>query len=355
MAERRLRVLMAGPDPAGQGGMETAAELFLRHSGADLHYVSTYRAAGALGRLRRWAASWAEIAAALVRRRPDVVHVHLSERTSIFRDGGVLALARLARVPSVLHCHGAEFEPSFRALPSVLRRPARRTLRTASAVLVLGDRWTERYGELLGLPSTRFTMLYNPVELPADRPDRPAEPERVRVLFLGRLGARKGVYDLVKACAALPTELRDRLDVRIGGDGEVDAVRDLCRTELGGAATVLGWLDGEAKAAELAAADVFVLPSHDEGLPMALLEAMAWGLVPVVSTAGAMGEVVRDGENGLIVRAGDPADIEVALRRLVADGDLRAELARAARADAESYAVQPYMDRVRALWAAVAG
>jgi glycosyltransferase involved in cell wall biosynthesis len=140
------------------------------------------------------------------------------------------------------------------------------------------------------------------------------------------------------------------VELRIGGDGDVAALSDLCRAELGPAASVLGWLDPAAKAAELAAADVFVLPSHDEGLPMALLEAMAWGLVPVVSTAGAMGEVVRDGANGLIVRAGDPADIEAALRRVVSDDALRAELSQAARADAESFAVGPYMASVEALW-----
>jgi len=345
---------MAGPDPAGKGGMETAAELFLRHSGADVHYVSTYRAAGRIGRLWRWAAAYAEVVVALVRRRPDVVHVHLSERTSIFRDGGVLALARWAHVPSVLHCHGAEFEASFLALPTPLRRWARRTLRSASAVLVLGDRWIDRYSELLDLPAERFTMLYNPVELPAQPPVRRAGERPVRVLFLGRLGARKGVYDLVKACASLPEAIRDRLELRIGGDGEVAAVRDLCGVELGSSATVLGWLGPAGKQAELAAADVFVLPSHDEGLPMALLEAMAWGLVPVVSTAGAMGEVVQDGRNGLLVRAGDPADIESALRRVIADDALRSELAGAAREDAASFAVEPYMDSVRALWTAAA-
>ncbi|GAA4556759.1 glycosyltransferase family 4 protein [Pseudonocardia xishanensis] len=354
MAESRMSVLMAGPDPAGQGGMETAAELFLRHSGADVHYVSTYRAAGPVGRLRRWAAAWVEVLVALVSRRPDVVHVHLSERSSIFRDGAVLAFARVARVPSVLHCHGAEFEPSFLALPGPLRRLARGMLGTASAVLVLGDRWTRRYSELLDLPAQRFTMLYNPVELPTRPSVRARRGGTVRVLFLGRLGARKGVYDVVKACAALPEEIRARLELRIGGDGEVDAVRDLCRSELGTRATVLGWLDPAGKEKELAAADVFVLPSQDEGLPMALLEAMAWGLVPVVSTAGAMGEVVRDGENGLIVPAGDVDGIEAALRRVVGDDALRAELASAARRDAASFAVGPYMDSVRALWTAVA-
>ena len=95
----------------------------------------------------------------------------------------------------------------------------------------------------------------------------------------------------------------------------------------------LGWVAGEAKQAQLAQADVFVLPSYNEGLPVSLLEAMAYG-VPVISTrVGGIPELVRDGIDGFLIEPGDRAALEDRLRRLAEDARLRQTMGDAARAD----------------------
>jgi glycosyltransferase involved in cell wall biosynthesis len=349
MAERRLRVLMAGPDPQGKGGMETAAALFIRYADADVRYVSTYRAGSAASRVLLWCTAWARIVAVLLLRRADVVHVHLSERISMVREGGIVVIAHLAKVPSVLHCHGAEFQASYAGLPSMARRLVRSMLARSTGFLVLGEGWRAIYAQLLDVPVERFSMLYNPVALPSPTDVR-SSAGSTRVLFLGRIGRRKGSYDLVEAFAALPEPVREKAELRIAGDGDVDDLMAFCRSRGVPDSAVVGWLHGEQKEAELAAAEVFVLPSHDEGLPMALLEAMAWGLVPVVSAVGSMGEVVLHKQNGLIVKAGEPEGIAQALELILTDDALRATLAQSARRTAERFSVESYMVDIGHLW-----
>ncbi|MGH3627544.1 MAG: glycosyltransferase, partial [Sciscionella sp.] len=95
---------------------------------------------------------------------------------------------------------------------------------------------------------------------------------------------------------------------------------------------------------------VLLLPSRDEGLPTAILEAMAFGLVPVVSPVGSIPEVITDGVNGLLVPVGDHAALGAAVRKLIEDPALLTALGVAARATAESMSESNYAARLAGLW-----
>jgi glycosyltransferase involved in cell wall biosynthesis len=152
------------------------------------------------------------------------------------------------------------------------------------------------------------------------------------VLFLGQIERRKGVYELLDAFAALLPHFPEAR-LAFGGQGELVAVRRRA-AELGieHQVVLLGWLDGPEKQAELARAAVFCLPSHAEGLPMAMLEAMAAGKPVVVTPVGGILDAVRDGDNGLLVAPGQVAPLAAALGRLLGDAALRRRLGGSARA-----------------------
>jgi glycosyltransferase involved in cell wall biosynthesis len=345
-----VRVLMVGPAPTGQGGIVSVARLLLRYgrAHAEIRYVPTHRDGSLPRRILAWLAGSARAALLLIGRRVDVLHAHVSERGSVLRKGILLLLARICRVPVVFHCHGAEFVGSYRRLPWAGRALVRWLFRRASLLLVLGEHWRAVYIELLKVCADRVVVLENPVALPAVLPDRGGR-DGVRVLFLGRYGARKGSADVLAAMAALPPEVRGAITLRMAGDGEVDQTRALA-ARLAVAARVEGWLRPAERDAALAEADVFVLPSRDEGLPMALLEAMAWGLVPVVTPVGSIPELVYDNRNGLLVRPSDVDGLARALVRLAGSPVLRAELAAAARSSVEPYAADTYAARLAKEW-----
>ena len=169
---------------------------------------------------------------------------------------------------------------------------------------------------------------------------------------LGRLGQRKGTYDILDAVAQLPNAVRERLAIVLAGDGDVAEVRARADalTRQGARVEVRDWLGPEERDALLATASVFLLPSHDEGLPMALLEAMAAGLAPITSPVGAIPEVINDGENGILVDPGKVGALAEAIERLVDDGAERRKLASGAQSTARSMSRSMWEESLRRTW-----
>jgi glycosyltransferase involved in cell wall biosynthesis len=349
-----LRVLVVGPAPAAatsRGGMATVAALMAEHPDDRIHitvvptYVDSSRHQRLLVGVRGMLyASWL-----LLRGRADVLHVHLAHGGSVVRKAVPLWAARLGGVPAVVHGHSYDFGGWFDRLPPLGQRAVRRVL-VADHWLVLGERHVDEY--VARIPSTngRISVLHNAVRVPSD-PVTQLGVQRVHAVALGRLGARKGSYDIVAAVAALDDEVRGRLRVTLAGDGEVDEVRAaVAAAGLADTVHVAGWLGPAARDELLSAAQVFVLPSRDEGLPMALLEAMAYGLVPVTTTVGSIGEAVSDGVTGMVVQPGSPGQIADALASLVADDGLRARLGAAARGRAIDFGLERWYRRLECVW-----
>lgn len=353
MTGTRPRVLSVGPDPEGRGGMVAVTHLMIRHCTevADLTVVRTHVDGSAARRVATWVAGTAKVLRRLARREVDVLHLHVSRRGSILRKVTLVPAARLFRVPLVLHCHAGQFSDEFRAMPRALQRLVVAGFRRADRLVVLGDRWRTDYVELIGIPPGRVVVATNPVELPAVVPSRPASP--LRIAYLGWFEEGKGTLDLLRAMAALPVDVQSRTVLSMAGNGDVGAARALsAELGLGGLVRISGWFGPRERDAMLAEASVFVLPSFHEGLPMALLEAMAWGVVPVVTPVGSIPEIVEDGHNGLLVEPGDVAGISAAIQRLAGDPELLAQLSRAARATAERHGVEHFVRRLAQVWEA---
>jgi FkbM family methyltransferase len=353
-ADGPLRVLAVGPAPAGatsRGGMATVAALMAAHPDPRIHVTvvptfvnsSVWRwlLVGVCGMLR---ASWLVLGG-----HADVLHVHLAHGGSVVRKALPLWAARLAGVPAVIHGHSYDFGGWFDRLPRLGQAMVRRAL-LADHWVVLGERHVDEYATRLRLPGTRITVLRNAVEV-AGPAVAQSGIERVHAVALGRLGVRKGSYDVIAAVAALDQTVRARLRVTLAGDGDVDEVRAaIAASGLGATVDVSGWLDAAQRDALLSTAQIFLLPSRDEGLPMALLEAMARGLAPVTTTAGSMGEVVGEGVTGLLVTPNRPDQIANALTALVGDEALRVRLGAAARSRAGDFGLDRWYEQLTRLW-----
>lgn len=181
---------------------------------------------------------------------------------------------------------------------------------------------------------------------------RAAPGEPGRILFLGRICAAKGVDELLDACARLAPRA-PALHLVLGGDGELEwARRRADELGIGARVALPGWLDAEQRARQLARAWLFCLPSHAEGMPMAMLEAMAAGVPVVASSVGAIPDTLTDGVDGLLVPPGNIDALERALGRLLADPMLHVRLACAARGNIErNYTSERVCGRLGALYA----
>lgn len=261
-----------------------------------------------------------------------VQHIHVAGRGSTVRKLVLTAVARAVGCVHVLHLHDPEYADDLARRPASAQRAVKAMFRGADHVVALGDRDRNVLEHLLGVPRDRLSVLHNAV--PDPRPGASAEKaagEPVRILFLGTLGPRKGVPDLLAALASKP--MRD-LDWRavLAGDGPVERFRQDAETNgLGQVVEMPGWVDEREVRRLCSQADILVLPSHAEGLAMAVIEGMAHGLCVVTTRVGAHEEVLTDGDTGVFVPVGDPAALAGTLAALIADPARRERLGRRAR------------------------
>ncbi len=157
-------------------------------------------------------------------------------------------------------------------------------------------------------------------------------------VFLGRLVGIKGIPVLIEAL-----EGRDDCTLLVLGDGEEKAFLQEKTARLGVKAVFPGSVAGRKKIDYLLAADIMVQPSlvlawgRTEGLPVSLLEGMASGLPAIASRVGGVPEVIKDGENGILVEWGDPRELRRAIDRLLDNPDLRVKMGARARETARNY------------------
>jgi glycosyltransferase involved in cell wall biosynthesis len=228
----------------------------------------------------------------------------------------------------------------------------RHAFERAALVLALSERARRSFDEWTG-GRARTEVLYNPVVLDGVGTGNPtAEPPLI--LFMGLVGDRKGVFDLV---AVIPEILEKAPGTRFvfGGNGEVDRLRAaIAAAGVEESCEVLGWVAGPDKVRAFGRASIYCLPSYREGLPVSVLEAMAAG-IPVVSTAIAgTPEAVAEGESGFLIEPGDRAGLAARLSRLARDASLRASMGQAGRAIAEArFGSEAVAERLVRLWDSV--
>ncbi|MDD9370108.1 MAG: glycosyltransferase, partial [Acidimicrobiales bacterium] len=179
-------------------------------------------------------------------------------------------------------------------------------------------------------------------------------PATARVVgTVGNFTAKKDQATLLRAFASLPDAPTDTRLVLVGLGPLEDTLRGLA-AELGIADRVVWPGSRDDVFALLPAFDTFVLSSQFEGLPIALLEAMATGVAPVATRVGGIPEVITDGRDGLLVPAGDPGALAAALGKVLDDDELRADLGRQAAVRAGEFDLVHAVRRTEALYEAVA-
>ena len=343
-------VVMVGTDPHTRGGISSvvaawrAGGLFERW---PIEYVVSHRVGTRAEKIvigTQGFLAWLTLA---LRHGRGVLHLHVASRWSFWRKGAYMAAALFAGWPVVFHLHGGRFARFHAALGPFGRAIARFLLDRAAVIVVLSERWQ---AWMYGVTSNpRIVCLPNPVALP---PLSSAARDPGLVAFAGRCEEAKGVYDLLDAVSRL-RPVCPRLRVECAGDGDMARLGNRA-LELGVAmqVTMRGWIGEREREALLARCGVFVLPSHVEGLPMSLLEAMAAGCPVIASSVGGIPDLIRDGENGLLVPPGKPGYLADALQRLQADPELAARLGARARATiAARYTVERSLERLEQIYA----
>jgi glycosyltransferase involved in cell wall biosynthesis len=339
------RLAMLGAAPETRSGIAAVIDAYRAHGlfkRWPIDYVPTHGDGGVARNAGLALRSLRDFGVLLARHRRLAVHLHTSAR-AFLRDTVFMSAALAARCPLVLQLHGGGFERLSGSWA------ARGLLESAACVVVPCEsmrawvRSVARNAHALCVPGP---VCIEPLAAAATRPNL--------VLFLGRLEARKGIFDLLEAVSALRAAVPD---VRLvcAGDGERIAVaRYAERLGMADAVRFTGWVGPSGKRALLEAAAVFALPSYDEAMPVSLLEAMSAGVPVIASPVGGIPEVVVDGVSGYLAAPGDTATLERLLRKLLLDRPLGERIGAAGRESARlRFAPERTLPRLEEIYAAV--
>lgn len=279
------------------------------------------------------------------RTKPDVVHINTSlVKRAIARDVLLAGAARNMKKPVVLHVHGGPFA----AGEFEWWHLGKNMLNQANKVIVLSER--EKEAILERIPELDIEVLPNAVAVDEIPPKKRGNRKKT-LLYFGRLDANKGLDRIVEACRSVKEAGLDFPFNCYGAGPDGKAFIDGMLEVLGDDFHYGGVVTGEEKWRVLAENDIFLLPSKYEGLPMALLEAMAAGCVPVVSNVGSIGTVVEDGVNGIFV---DEENLADRLGSLLSNRHDLFSMSEAARATIrEKFDIGDYLERLNGIYKAV--
>jgi glycosyltransferase involved in cell wall biosynthesis len=352
--QERMRILIFTPlGKGGQGGvdrmMDGLGEEIARQkpAGVDVDFIAT----------RGQSSLWLPVFILTVMKSVffgvthsyDLWHINLGSFGSTIRKLIVVRIAQACRQPYVIHLHGGHFREYWEAQRPFYRNLIRGIFLRADGVVVLGHIWKDLILKHVPECADRITILPNATHvLSGVHSDRPGD-QKVKILFLGRLGPEKGTPELLEALSNLPKEIE--WECVLAGDGATEETRAFTDAKLPGRVAVLGWVDSASVQNLLRTSDILVLPSHVENLPMSVVEAFAHGVAVIATPVGSIPDILTHEKTGLLVRVRDVPALTSALERLILDTELRRTLGRNAKdLYNKSLTIDAYLKKLLMVW-----
>lgn len=260
----------------------------------------------------------------------EIFQIHTSTYGSFFRKFIISLCLRVKKEKYVAHIHGSIFKKFCSSSPKLIQFFIRSYLKKAEVIICITPDMQEFLDNFIGKDTCKFSIIPNPCENIAENPiDLAQHTLPVKIVFSGRYGKRKGVYDLIEAFDKtdfdFPTELY------LFGDGETEKVRQTVATKSkANLIHVSDWLTHKEYLDNLIQYDILALPSYAETFGMSLVEAMGNG-IPVISTfSGGVPYVVENNTTGFLNAPGDIEALSKSIKKLVNNKDLRIAMGKSA-------------------------
>ncbi|MCK9154881.1 MAG: glycosyltransferase family 4 protein [Paludibacteraceae bacterium] len=254
--------------------------------------------------------------------KPQIAHLHTAERGSFYRKAFLVRLLKRLGVKTIMHHHAAEFEEFYANLSDKKKSYVNSSLEKTDVNIVLSKRLIPMIKNKASRANVK--VLYNAVNT---YKENPYNIDEKNILFLGRLGKRKGTYDFLDAFKMIDKDIDSNIKLYLCGDGEVKEVSAYAeKLGLKNRIAHIGWIDGNQKQEFMSHTMINVLPSYNEGLPMTIIETMAYGIPNISTPIASIPEVIHEGETGFLFEPGDKKALAERIKNLINDKKKRFEI-----------------------------
>ncbi len=320
--KNKTKILMISPDIESQGGIASVVKMYSDFGLYDGNIINlaSYKYNNILIRILFYFLFIIRYVYVLITdKNVKSVHIHTASKGSFYRKSIALQIAKLFNKKVILHIHGGGFEAFYQKSSQFIKNIITNTLNKSDMIIVLSRQWQEKISSICS--NNNIKVLYNPAIIKELQVSR---EKFVKVLFLGRMCSAKGIYDIIDAVKYIQS---DNILINLYGDGNLAEFQQIvAENNLQSKIKIMGWVSGEEKEEIIKNSDIYVLPSYNEGLPMSILEAMAYGL-PIISTpVGGIPESVEDGFNGFLIQPGDTKALAEKIEILANDASLRKQM-----------------------------
>lgn len=286
----------------------------------DMRFIPTWRNGNIL--VKVWYAIYSYITFItymIFCRSIKIIHIQGAAFASFERNIFFVRFGKLFGKKVIMHMHCADFESYYN--PSKHKKRIIDTINSCDLFLVLSDSWKD-YFINIGCKKEIIQILNNTIT-PPEFIKSNKDNKYLNLLYLGVIGQRKGIYDILKALKDNKDKFEEKVKLRIGGNQEEEKLKNtILNYGLNDMVVFEGFVSGAKKIECLNWADVYILPSFNEGLPIGILEAMSYGHPIISSPVGGIPTIVKDGENGFLVEPGNSEEIAQAINKLLNDRSL---------------------------------
>lgn len=343
MAEKhpsRIRVLVSGPLPPPVGGMTAFYQSLLNSSlpnRVNFRFVRTSSQRRELSNSGRISVSnllaaiidCGRFASATLKHRPQVAHIATAYGLSFIKHSICVGIARGLGSRVLLHPH-CSFSVLYTERSKLWQWLFRQVIRLTDGIIALSKEWEQVNAvdstcRIYSIPNAIDLNFYR--DIARKRLEKTCEEGRLNILYLGYLGRAKGSFDVIDAAREIQSQGIDIIFNLVGDElspGEQEHLQEQINTyKIHKLVRVFPPAFDSEKLTFFRNADVFIYPSYHEGMPIAVLEAMACGLPIVATRVGGLPDLINEGVNGILMDPGKPDQLAAALNKLFADKELR--------------------------------
>lgn len=311
------QLLTIGPNYKNhRGGVGAVIQIYSRYF-EDFRFIETHKEGTPIVKIALYLKALLHfITKLIIRSEIKIIHIHGASYGSFYRKFSFFLIAKyLFNKKVIYHVHGAEYHLFYQKSKGFSKKGINFFINNADCVICLSQKWEDFFKTIFS--PKKVVIVPNIIDYP-DNSLVKTNTNELKFLFLGKVGQRKGVYDLLDVIHQKRSYYKGKVKLQIGGNGEVELLEKMIKEkDLTEMVEYIGWVSSAEKNRYLNDCDVYILPSYNEGLPISILEAMSYGK-PIISTpVGGIPEIVIPGRNGFLVEPGNLKSIDEVITNCV--------------------------------------